>query len=167
MCRGRRLRDPIGAPMSGSGSLPVGVLVMAHGTPSTPEEIGPFYTAIRRGRPPTAEQLAELQARYGAIGGTSPLRERTAAEVAGLAAALESAEPGRFRVEFGAKHTAPSIEDAVAALATARVGEIVGLVLTPHQSNAWIGRVLRAGAPRRRGCCAAARLRPDPLLAPG
>lgn len=125
--------------MSGPGSSPVGVLVMAHGTPSTPEEISPFYTAIRRGRPPTAEQLAELHARYGAIGGTSPLRERTAAQVAGLAAALESAEPGRFRVEFGAKHTAPSIEDAVAALATDRVEEIVGLVLTPHQSNAGSG----------------------------
>ena len=32
---------------------PTGVLVMAHGTPATPEEIEPFYTAIRRGRPPT------------------------------------------------------------------------------------------------------------------
>jgi protoporphyrin/coproporphyrin ferrochelatase len=112
---------------------------MAHGTPSTPEEIGPFYTSIRRGRPPTAEQLAELQARYGAIGGTSPLRERTGAQVAGLTAALASAEPGRFRVEFGAKHTAPSIEDAVATLAADGVSEIVGLVLTPHRSSVGSG----------------------------
>ena len=38
--------------MSGGG--PVGVLVMAHGTPARPEDIEAFYTAIRRGRPPTS-----------------------------------------------------------------------------------------------------------------
>jgi ferrochelatase len=123
---------------------------MAHGTPATPDEIAPFYTAIRRGRPPTDEQLAELEGRYRAIGGTSPLTERTASQVSGLAAALDSAEPGRYRVGFGAKHTAPSIEDAVAALAADGVEELVGLVLTPHQSTVGSGeyfeRASRAAA---------------------
>ena len=54
-----------------------GVLVMAHGTPDTPEEIEAFYTRIRRGRPPTPELLDELTGRYEAIGGTSPLTGRT------------------------------------------------------------------------------------------
>jgi ferrochelatase len=48
------------------------VLLMAYGTPRTPDEIEPYYTDIRRGRPPTPELLAELTARYDAIGGISP-----------------------------------------------------------------------------------------------
>ena len=58
----------------------VGVLVMAHGTPAAPAEIAAFYTRIRRGRPPTLEQLEELEGRYAAIGGVSPLAERSRRE---------------------------------------------------------------------------------------
>jgi len=112
----------------------VGVLVMAHGTPSAPEEIAAFYTRIRRGRPPSTEQLAELSRRYDAIGGTSPLAERTSAQVAGVARELERAEPGRFTVRFGAKHTAPFIEDAAAELAR-HTDKLVGVVLAPHRAS--------------------------------
>ncbi len=115
---------------------PVGVVVMAHGTPASPEDIAAFYTSIRRGRPPPPELLAELEGRYRAIGGTSPLAERTRAQVEGLATALEAAEPGRFRVCFGAKHRTPSIEDAVADLLRGGVDHIVAIVLTPHHSSA-------------------------------
>ena len=37
----------------------VGVLVMAYGTPSSPEQVEAFYTDVRRGRPPSQEQLAD------------------------------------------------------------------------------------------------------------
>jgi protoporphyrin/coproporphyrin ferrochelatase len=112
-----------------------GVLLMAHGTPSSPAEIGPFYSRIRRGRPPTPEQLAELEGRYRAIGGASPLNERTRAQVDGVRAALEDRAPGHFVVAFGAKHTAPFIEDAATALARAGHRRVIGLVLTPHGSS--------------------------------
>lgn len=115
--------------------MTVGVLVMAHGTPATPEEIGPFYTRIRRGRPPTPEQLADLRSRYEAIGGTSPLSARTAAQVTGLAARLEGESPGRYVVHYGAKHTEPTIEAAAAELAAAGIDRAVGLVLAPHRSS--------------------------------
>jgi protoporphyrin/coproporphyrin ferrochelatase len=113
---------------------PVGVLVMAHGTPESPTDIAPFYTRIRRGRPPSPEQLSELERRYAAIGGTSPLNQVTAAQVAGLTAALTRRSGDRFTVAFGAKHTAPFIEDAALAL---RAGgrDVIGLVLTPHGST--------------------------------
>ena len=75
-------------------SPPVGVLVMAHGTPASPEGIKPFYTAIRRGRPPPPELLDELVGRYRAIGGTSPLGQRTRAQVEGVAAVLEAGRKG-------------------------------------------------------------------------
>ncbi|HEY1734733.1 MAG TPA: ferrochelatase, partial [Acidimicrobiales bacterium] len=119
----------------GAGRERVGVLVMAHGTPATPEEIEPFYTRIRRGRPPTPEQLADLRRRYDAIGGTSPLAARTAAQVAGIAARLHQAWPGRFDVRYGAKHTEPSIEAAAAGLVGRGVDRVVGLVLAPHRSS--------------------------------
>ena len=37
----------------------VTVVLMAYGTPRTREEIEPYYTDIRRGRPPTPELLAD------------------------------------------------------------------------------------------------------------
>jgi len=94
-----------------------------------------FYTRIRHGRAPSAEQLADLKRRYDAIGGTSPLAERTAAQVAGVAGELERRAPGRFEVAFGAKYAAPLIEDAARALVDAGTSCVVGLVLAPHESS--------------------------------
>src|ERR1039458_1647883 len=107
---------------------------MAHGTPQRREEIEAFYTRIRRGRPPTPAQLAELEGRYAAIGGLSPLTERTLAQVDGIRAALAALAPGRYVVTYGAKHVAPLIEDAVAALDETGVRAVIGIVLTPHGS---------------------------------
>lgn len=108
---------------------------MAHGTPSRREDIAPFYTRIRRGRPPTPDQLAELEDRYAAIGGLSPLTERTLAQVDGVRAALEAVAPGRYLVAYGAKHADPLIEEAAASLAAAGVTRVIGLVLAPHGSS--------------------------------
>jgi ferrochelatase len=113
----------------------VGVLIMAHGTPASTEEIAPFYTRIRRGRPPSAEQLADLERRYAAIGGLSPLTARTVAQVDGVRGRLEERAPGRYVAAYGAKHAAPLIEDAVAELSDAGVEAVIGLVLTPHGSS--------------------------------
>jgi protoporphyrin/coproporphyrin ferrochelatase len=121
-----------GAPVEGA---PAGVLVMAHGTPARRDDIAPFYTRIRRGRPPSPEQLSELEARYAAIGGLSPLTERTLAQVDGIRAALEQRAPGRYVVAYGAKHAEPLIEQAAAALRAAGVDRVIGLVLTPHGAS--------------------------------
>jgi ferrochelatase len=115
------------------GGKTVGVLVMAYGTPATPDDVEAYYTHVRRGRPPTAELLADLQRRYAAIGGTSPLLELTRRQAIGLQAELGDG----FRVELGMKHAPPFIEDGVAALAT--VDRAVGLVLAPHYSAMSVG----------------------------
>ena len=52
------------------------VLFMAYGTPYQREEIEPYYTDIRHGRPPAKELLEELAERYRLIG-RSPLNEIT------------------------------------------------------------------------------------------
>jgi ferrochelatase len=115
--------------------MTTGVLLMAHGTPASSSEIAPFYTRIRRGSPPTPEQLADLEARYAAIGGVSPLALRTAAQVDAVRAELEARAPGRYIVSFGAKHTEPLIEESAALLGTAGLERVIGLVLTPHGSS--------------------------------
>ncbi|HET9092981.1 MAG TPA: ferrochelatase [Acidimicrobiales bacterium] len=128
-----------------SGRL--GAVLMAYGTPARPEDVESFYTDVRRGRPPSPEQLADLVRRYRAVGGTSQLAARTAEQVAGVAAALERAEPGRFVCRYGSKHASPRIEEAVEELAKEGVSGIVGLVLAPHYSSASVGEYLeRAGA---------------------
>ena len=113
----------------------VGVLLMAYGTPERVEDIEGYYTDIRRGRPPTQEQLDDLVRRYDAIGGLSPLAERTRAQRDGLARALGD----DYVVELGLKHAAPRIEDGVGALLDAEVELVVGLVLAPHYSALSIG----------------------------
>jgi ferrochelatase len=112
---------------------------MAYGTPRTPGDVEAYYTHIRRGRPPTPELLANLKFRYDAIGGVSPLAERTEAQRARLAAALDERSPGAYRVVLGNKHSAPFIEDAAAALTADGVRRIVGLVLAPHYSAFSVG----------------------------
>ncbi len=108
---------------------------MAYGTPATPDDIEAYYTHVRRGRPPTPDLLADLRRRYEAIGGTSPLLERTREQAAGIEAALGDG----FRVELGMKHAPPFIEDGVAALGEAGVGDVVGVVLAPHYSALSVG----------------------------
>ena len=115
--------------------MTAGLVVMAYGTPGSPGEIEGYYTHIRRGRPPSPEQLAALVGRYRAIGGVSPLAERTRAQAAAIGAALDAAEPGGWRVALGNKHAAPFVEDAVASLAGGGVDRLVGLVLAPHFSR--------------------------------
>ena len=135
--------------MSGTS---LGVVVMAYGTPASPDDVERYYTDIRRGRPPTAKQLQDLQRRYDAIGGTSPLAERTEAQRAGLQAALDERAPGRCTVVLGQKHSSPFIEDAVTELVGRGVCTIVGLVLAPHYSGASVGeyqrRLAEAAEPR-------------------
>lgn len=118
------------------------VLLMAYGTPRTRDEILPYYTDIRRGRAPEPAQLADLTARYEALGGTSPLAARTGAQRVALQLALHNAAPGKFEVVLGLKHAEPKIEAAVDALAARGFKRIVGLVLAPHYSAYSVGQYL-------------------------
>jgi ferrochelatase len=119
---------------------------MGYGTPASPEDVEAYYTHIRGGRPPEPEQLADLQRRYDAIGGTSPLARRTEAQRAAVQRALDQRDPDRFVVVLGQKHAAPFIEDALSALSEAGVRRAIGLVLAPHFSAASVGEYQRRAA---------------------
>ena len=124
---------------------------MAYGTPRSTEEILPYYTDIRRGRVPTPEQLADLTARYDAIGGISPLAARTEAQRDALQRALDTEAPGEYHVQLGLKHAHPMIEDSVNDLAQQGFTTIIALVLAPHYSSysigQYVGRATEAALP--------------------
>jgi protoporphyrin/coproporphyrin ferrochelatase len=123
-------------------TTPDAVLLMAYGTPRHPDEIEAYYTDIRRGRPPTPEALADLTARYAAIGGVSPLAKLTESQRDALQGALDERAPGRFTVTLGLKHADPKVEVAARQLAEAGADTVVGLVLAPHYSSYSIGQYL-------------------------
>lgn len=126
-------------------SNPVGVLVMSYGTPESMEGVEAYYTHIRRGHPPTAEQLEDLTSRYRAIvGGVFPLRENTNRQAAALQRTLdELAGAGAYKCYQGLKHAAPFIEDGVAAMAKDGVKEAVAIVLTPQYSSMSVGGYMK------------------------
>jgi ferrochelatase len=115
---------------------------MGYGTPRTPDDILPYYTDIRRGNPPSPQQLEELTARYAAIGGISPLAERSDAQRQEMQAALDRIADGQYHVVLGMKHAAPFIEDSVDELARQGFHRAVGLVLAPHYSAFSVGQYL-------------------------
>jgi ferrochelatase len=123
----------------------VGVLVMSYGTPESLDRVEAYYTHIRRGHPPTSEQLEDLTERYRSItGGVFPLRENTNRQAAALQRTLdEMAGEGSFRCYQGLKHAAPYIEDGVAAMAADGVTEAVGIVLTPQYSVMSVGGYIK------------------------
>jgi protoporphyrin/coproporphyrin ferrochelatase len=128
------------ATLNESPGQKIGVLVMAHGTPATLDDLEDFVTELRRGRPPEPHLLAELERRYLAIGGTSPLAERTRWHADSLSRALESRAPGRFVVELGYKYAAPRIEESVSVLGRVDgVAQVIGVVLAPHYSAMSVG----------------------------
>lgn len=112
-----------------------GLLVMAYGTASGPDDIERYYTDIRGGRVPSPEHLEELIDRYAAIGNVFPLTDITTAEADGLAATLTGRGLGPFRPYVGMKHSPPFISEAVAAMRADGIERAVGIVMAPHWSG--------------------------------
>ncbi len=114
---------------------PIGVLAMAYGTASGPEDIERYYTDIRGGRPPAPEHLAELKARYAAIGNCFPLLEITRRQAAALEAELNVEGESAYHLYLGMKHSPPFIAEGVAGMRADGIERAVGLVLAPHWSG--------------------------------
>jgi protoporphyrin/coproporphyrin ferrochelatase len=104
---------------------------MAHGTPSSLEEMPQYLTIIRGGRPPSAELIAEMCHNYEAIGGRSPLTDITLAQADALRAKLGP----EFPVAVGMRNWKPFIKEAIADLVAAGVTRIVGIPLAPQFST--------------------------------
>src|SRR6476661_4910597 len=97
-------------------TAPIGVLLMAYGTPETPDQVEPYFTHIRGGRTPSPEAVAHLQHRYELVGGRTPLLRITEETRAALEVALNEGAAGRYRVYAGMKHWHPFIGDVLARM---------------------------------------------------
>jgi ferrochelatase len=109
------------------------VILMAYGSPSSPDDIRPYFEDIRGGKPVSDEAVEELAERYRRIGGRSPLDDITEAQRAALERELG------VPVFVGMKHWRPRIAEAVDAALAGGATRIVGLVLAPHYSAMSIG----------------------------
>ena len=112
-----------------------GVLLVAYGAPSTVDDVEPYLLDVRGGRPTSPEMVAAFQQRYQAIGGGSPLLDRTNEQAAALASALGGTVP----VYVGMRHWHPYIRDVFQQIRADRITRIVALALAPHFSTMSIG----------------------------
>ncbi len=114
------------------------LLLLAYGTPETPEHVEAYYTHIRGGRPPSPEQAAHLRHRYEAVGGRTPLTRLTN-EVRDAVAAGLTDRGLDVPVYVGMKHWTPWIAESVAQMAADGIERVVCVVLAPHYSRFSVG----------------------------
>jgi ferrochelatase len=119
-------------------SQPRAILLLAYGGPDSLDDVEPYVRDIRGGRPTPPEVVAEIRARYAAIGGRSPLLDLTRAQ----AAALQEATG--LRTYVGMRHWQPRIAGAVRQMAADGVRQAVALCMAPHYSELSIGAYYRA-----------------------
>jgi ferrochelatase len=114
---------------------PIGVLVMAYGTASGPEDVERYYTDIRGGRRPSPEHLEELRDRYAAIGNRFPLLDITRQQAQGLERELNRGEVGAFRAYLGMKHSPPFIAETIERMREDGIERAIAIVMAPHWSG--------------------------------
>jgi ferrochelatase len=118
------------------------VLLLAHGTPETVEQIPEYLRNVTGGRPLPQEVIEEIQRRYALIG-HSPLTEITL-EQARLAAAELAASGNRVPVYAAMRNWHPYIADVVRQMRADGIEEAAVLCLAPQNSRTSTGLYRRA-----------------------
>lgn len=124
--------------MRTANTPPIGVLLMAYGSPDNMDDLEAYLLDIRGGRPTPPELVQEIRERYIEIGGRSPLLDLTKAQACALQQALNDrfASDGMvFNTYVGMRHWEPRIRDAVATMAGDGIRQAVALVMAPHASR--------------------------------
>ncbi|HYM07029.1 MAG TPA: ferrochelatase [Terriglobales bacterium] len=108
------------------------VLLLAHGSPDSVDEIPEFLGQITRGRPVPPEVIEEVKHRYGLIG-RSPLTVLTLQQGELLAEEL------KLPVYVGMRNWKPFIADTIATMKSDGVGRAVVICLAPQNSRTSVG----------------------------
>ena len=114
----------------------LGVLLVAHGTVATLEELPDFLLAIRRGRPPSNALITEMKQRYEAIGG-SPLLKSTEQQAAQLRMSLQRP------VYVGMRFCRPTIEAALEQARSDQIARLIVLPMAPYSVDSYSTEVAR------------------------
>jgi len=107
---------------------------MAHGAPTSVDDIPLYLRNIRGGTDSSPEVIQIIRDRYEAIGGSSPLLEITKGQAEELEKFLNQ-NGGNFKVYIGMRNWAPYIRDAVKQMLEDRVEKILALCLAPQYST--------------------------------
>jgi protoporphyrin/coproporphyrin ferrochelatase len=118
------------------------VLLLAHGTPDTVEQIPEYLRNVVSGRPLPQHVIEEIQHRYGLIG-RSPLTELTM-EQARLTAAALAGSGDEVPVYVGMRNWRPYIPDVVKQMRADGVEEAAVICLAPQNSRTSVGLYRRA-----------------------
>ncbi len=125
----------------------IAVLVMAYGGPGRIEDVEPYILDVRNHRPTPRAVLDEMRSRYLAIGGRSPILERTRAQAIALGAALRDAGTP-LPVYLAMRHWHPYIAAACERMRGDGIKEVIGVVMAAHYSHlsvgAYFGRLAEA-----------------------
>jgi ferrochelatase len=115
---------------------------MAHGTPSSMDEMPEYLRRVRGGRPASPELVAEMRHNYEAIGGRSPLTDLTMRQAEALRTRLGSEVP----VAVGMRNWKPFIADAIEELRASGVSRVVAIPLAPQFSTLSVGKYYAAAS---------------------
>jgi len=118
------------------------VLLLAHGTPETADQIPEYLRNVVSGRPMPQAVVEEIQHRYALIG-RSPLTELTL-EHAQLVEAQLAADGTPVKVYVGMRNWRPYIPDVVKQMRADGVEEAAVLCLAPQNSRTSVGLYERA-----------------------
>lgn len=121
----------------------VGVLLMSFGAVESPDQLEQYYTNIRGGRRPTAEQLADLRSRYERIGGRSPLL-RIARNQARLLQGSLARDGLDVPVYVGMKFWDPFIREALRQATDDGVERLIAFTSGPYDSQVSVASYERA-----------------------
>ncbi len=118
------------------------VLLLAHGTPETVEQIPEYLRNVVSGRPLQQQVIEEIQHRYALIG-RSPLTEITQEQGRMVETQLASAGE-RVPVYVGMRNWRPYIADVVRQMRADGVEEAAVVCMAPHNSRTSVGLYRRA-----------------------
>ncbi len=118
------------------------VLLLAHGTPETADQIPEYLRNVVSGRPMPQHVVEEIQHRYALIG-RSPLTELTM-EQGQLVEAELAAQGNPVPVYVGMRNWRPYIPDVVQQMRADGVEEAAVLCLAPQNSRTSVGLYERA-----------------------
>ncbi len=107
---------------------------MAHGAPTSVDDIPLYLKNIRGGTDSSPEVIQVIRGRYEAIGGSSPLLEITKGQAEELEKFLNQ-NGGNFKVYIGMRNWAPYIRDVVKQMLEDGVAKILALCLAPQYST--------------------------------